>query len=410
MTPSIIAVGINHLTAPVELRELFACKPNKEGVLEELSYLSNLPYVEEIVLLSTCNRVEIYAVLNKEEKYKDLIKEFIKLKLGKVEDEYLDLFFVKKGLPAIEHIFSVPAGLASMVLGENQIVSQFKEAFKIAKKQGTVGKILNRLYQFALKAAKRVRSETEISKTPVSVSYIAVLLAKKVFGDLENKKVLVVGAGEMAELTALYLKEEKAKIFITNRTLSKALELAKKMDANVIKWEDFKSFLSEVDIAIFSTSAENYIFTKRDAEKIFLKKDTPTVLIDISVPRNVEPSIRKFTNVFLFNIDDLRKIVQKNLQTRKKEAQKGLLIVKEEAQKFLKELENLFIGNLIRELKETVDLLAELSCKEDPQRSLELFKNRILSGLFSTVKENPSVGSEILRNLQKVLKDLKERI
>jgi len=392
------------------LRELFVCKPNREGVLEELSYLSNLPYVEEIVLLSTCNRVEIYAVLREEGKYLDLLKEFVKLKLGRWEEKYLKHFFVKEDLSAIEHIFSVPAGLVSMVLGENQIVSQFKEAFELAKKQKTVGKILDRLYQFALKAAKRVRSETEISKTPVSVSYIAVLLAKKVFGQLESRKVLVVGAGEMAELTALYLKEEKAKIFVSNRTFTKALELANKIGANVIKWEDFKSFLSEVDIAIFSTSAENYIFTKPEAEKVFLKKDSPTVLIDISVPRNVEPSVGNLTNVFLFNIDDLRKIAEKNLQTRQREAQKGFLIVKEEAQKFLKELERLLMGNVLRELKETVDLLAELSYREEPQRSLELFKNRILSGLFNAVKENPSVGSDLLKNLQKVLKDLKERI
>lgn len=410
MTPSIVAIGINHTTAPVEVRELFSCKPAREGVIEELSYLSNLPYVEEIVLLSTCNRVEIYAVLKEEEKVKDLLKEFVTLKIGRWEDKFEKYFFIKSGLAAIEHIFAVPAGLISMVLGESQIVSQFKEAFETARRQKTLGKILDRLYQFALRTAKRVRSETDISKTPVSVSYIAVLLAKKVFGLLENTRVLVVGAGEMAELTATYLKEEKARIFVTNRTFSRAVELAQRIGGNVIKWEEFKEFLKEVDIAIFSTAADRYLLTKEEAEKIFLKKESPTVLIDISVPRNVDPEVGKISNVFLFNIDHLRQIAEKNLKTRQREAEKGLLIVKEEAKKFLKELDKLLLGELLKQLKEIIDQLMELSLKEDPQRSAELFKNRLLSGIFKTVKENPNLGKELLENLKKVATDIKSRV
>jgi len=410
MTPSIVAIGINHTTAPVEIRELFSCKPTKEGVLEELSYLSNLPYVEEIVILSTCNRVEIYAVLKGEGREKELLREFINVKYGRWNPEFEKHFFIKKGLEAIEHILSVPSGLLSMVVGENQITAQFKGAFETARKQKTVGKILDRLYQYALKTAKRIRSETGISKTPLSVSYIAVLLAKKVFGTLEGLNVLVVGAGEMAELTAQYLKNEKAQIFVTNRTFSRAVELAEKVGGNIIEWENFKSFLKEVDIAVFSTGANNYLLKQTEAEKLFLKKETPTVLIDISVPRNVEPSVKNIPNLFLFNIDDLKEIAEKNLKTRKREAEKGFLIVKEEVQKFLKELEKLSIGYLLKDIKKVVDQLLEVSLKDDPERAAELFKNRMLAAIFNTVKSNPSEGRRLLTEMEKVLKNVKERV
>ncbi len=409
MEPTIVALGVNHTTAPVEVREIFSCRPTEEGKLEELSYLSNLPFVEEVVLLSTCNRVEVYALLKEERFAEDLLEEFIRLKLGRFEEGLKKHFFLKKGHEAVLHILAVPSGLASMVVGETQITAQFKEAFEIARRHGSVGKVLDRLYQFALKTAKRVRSETEISKTPVSVSYIAVLLAKKVFGILEETKVLVVGAGEMAELTARYLKEEKAQIFVTNRTFEKAVKLAKEIGGSVVRWEEFKEFLKEVDIAIFSTSAKDYILTRREVQKLFKRKSSPTVFIDISVPRNVEPEVGKLEGVFLFNIDDLKRIAEENLKTRQREAQKGLLIVREEAQKFLKEWEKLKIGNLLKELKESVDHLLELSREEDPQKTAEIFKNRLLAVLFSFVKENPSEGQKLVEKLKSVEREIKSR-
>ena len=240
MELTITAIGVNHQTAPVEVRELFSC-PTKGGKLEELSYLSNLKGVKEIVLLSTCNRVEIYAVVEGKETLELLLEEFIRLKLGRVDESLKKHFFVKIGREAVEHILSIPCGLSSMVLGESQIASQFKEAFELARRHKTLGKILKRLYQSALRTAKLVRSETAVSKTPVSVSYIAVILAKNIFGFLEGCKVLVVGAGETAELTALYLKREKAQIFVTNRTFERAVSLAEKIGGNVIEWSVTRS-------------------------------------------------------------------------------------------------------------------------------------------------------------------------
>lgn len=408
MEPVIAAIGINYETAPVEVREIFSCSP-KSGILEELSYLSNLPGVEEIVLLSTCNRVEIYAVLQGEEVVENLLEEFIKLKIGnRPVEEFKKYFFVKTGREAVEHILSVPAGLVSMVVGESQIASQFKEAFQIGEKQGTLGPVLRMLYTAALRTAKRVRSETAISQTPVSVSYIAVLLAKRVFGFLEGIKVLLVGAGEMAELTARYLKAEKAEIYVTNRTHERALQLAREIGAGVVPWERFKEFLKETDIAIFSTGAGRYLITAKEAAKLFRKRTSPVVFIDISVPRNVDPEVGKLEGVFLYNIDDLKEIADRNLKTRREEAKKGLLIVKEETEKFLKRLEALKTDHLVKELNHLVSLLKEASLKEGetPREVLDKFTKRFLYPVYKTLKKHPQVLEEFVQTLKGVVENL----
>ena len=405
MDLTITAIGVNYKTAPVEVRELFGC-PVKGGRLEELPYLANLEGVEEIVLLSTCNRVEIYALLRDERYAKNLLEEFLRLKLGnRPVGEFERYFFVKTGREAVEHILSIPAGLSSMVIGENQIVSQFKEAFELARKHGTLGKVLERLYQSAMKTAKRVRSETGISKTPVSVSYIAVLLAKKIFGVLEGVRVLLVGAGEMAELTARYLKAERAELFVTNRTHAKALQLAKEMGAGVVEWERFKEFLRETDIAIFSTSADSYLLTAGEARRLLRRRTDPIVFIDISVPRNVDPDVGKLEGVFLYNIDDLKAIADKNLKTRLEEAQKGWLIVREEADKFLRWFENLKVDNLVKELNRLVDLLKEVSLSEDPEESLDRFSKRFLYAVYGSLKRHPEALESLVENLKKVVEN-----
>ena len=404
------ALGINYKTAPVEVRELFSC-PLQGERLEELSFLSNLKGVEEIVLLSTCNRVEIYALLEGEEIIHPLLEEFIKLKLGeKAPEEFKKYFFVKKGKEAVEHIISIPAGLDSMVIGENQIAAQFKEAFEIARRHKTLGPVLERLYQRALRAAKRIRSSTNISKTPVSVSYIAVVLAKNIFGFLENTKVLVVGAGEIASLTAQYLKREKAQIYVTNRTFEKALSLASRIGASIVQWERFKEFLKEADIVIVSTGAKEYLITAKELEKLFKKKKSPTVFIDLSVPRNVEPKVGFLEGVFLYNIDDLKEIADKNLKSRKEEAQKGWPIVEEEAKKFLQWFENLKVNEGIKELNLLLEQLKEEALKEGDgkEESLQIFTKRLLYPLYRSFKRNPALLEDFLSELRKTLKEKKK--
>jgi len=406
MDLTITAIGVNHKTASVEVRELFSCSP-KGGKLEELPYLAHLEGVEEIVILSTCNRVEIYALLRDEGYAEKLLEEFLRLKLGNRNvEEFKQYFFVKKGREAVEHILSIPAGLSSMVIGENQIAAQFKEAFEIARRHKTLGPVLERLYQAAMRTAKRVRSETEIAKTPVSVSYIAVLLAKKVFGILEGIRVLLVGAGEMAELTARYLKGEKAQIFVTNRTHRRALELARSIGAGVVEWERFKEFLKETDIAIFSTAAEEYLLTAEEARRLFKRRTDPIVLIDISVPRNVDPKIKELEGVFLYDIDDLKGIAEKNLKTRLEEAKKGWPIVGEEAEKFLQWFENLKVNNLIKELNRLVERLKEGSLSENPAESLNIFSKRFLYAVYKSLKKHPEALEELVRNLREVVENI----
>jgi len=409
--PLIVALGVNHLTAPVELRELFACKLD-EKTAPELSYLSNLKGVRELMILSTCNRVEIYAVVNDKETIDRLLTEFIALKTDKNPEKFKKYFFIKTGTEAVEHILSIPAGLSSMVLGETQIASQFKEALKLARRYNTIGEILNKLADAALRAGKRVRTETDLSKTPVSVSYIAVLLAKQIFGVLEGVKVLVVGAGEMAELTAEYLKREKAKIFVTNRTFERATALAKKIGAGVIEWEEFKNFLKETDIVIVSTGSPDYIITKRDVEKLVKKRFTPLVFIDISVPRNVDPSISELPNVFLFNIDNLKEIADKNLKTRNEEAKKGWLIVREEALKFQKWLDSFSTRLYPQELKKLIEELKQLTLQETDgkEEALEVFSKKIMHPLFVLIKQNPQAGQILIEELKQIVEKKKKAL
>ncbi len=404
MKPTLVAIGINHRTAPVELRELFACKLT-EKTAPELSYLSNLKGVRELLILSTCNRVEIYAVLEGEEYAEKLLEEFIKLKTDQNPERFKRYFFLKKGAEAVEHILSIPAGLQSMVLGETQIASQFKEAVALARRYGTIGEILSKLTDAALRAGKRIRTETELSKTPVSVSYIAVLLAKQIFGILEGVKVLVVGAGEMAELTAEYLKREKAQIFVTNRTFERATKLAEKIGGGVVEWENFKNFLRDTDIVIVSTGASDYLITKKEVEKLIKRRYTPLVFIDISVPRNVEPSVAELPNVFLFNIDDLKEIADKNLKTRSEEAKKGELIVKEEAQKFLRWLEGYSSKEVIARIKTLVEELknSTAAVSESKEEALDRFSKKILHAVFVLAKKEPAAAQRLLEELKRVV-------
>ncbi len=411
MEPLIVALGINHKTAPVELRELFACN-TEGGKLRELEELKNTEGVKELLLLSTCNRSEIYAVVENESVSEKLLENFIKLKAGGYSEKLKGYFFLKRGEEAVKHVISIPAGLSSMVVGETQITSQFKEAVQLAREAGTLGEILTKLTDTALRAAKRIRNETEISKTPLSVSYIAVLLAKSIFGALEGVKVLVVGAGETAELTARYLKRERARIFVTNRTFERAVKLAEEIGGGVVEWGDFKKTLGEFEIAVFSTSAGDYILTKPEVEKLVKRRKTPLVLVDISVPRNVEPSVGEIPNVFLYNIDNLKEIAQRNLKRRSEEAQKGWLVVEEETEKFLKWLKSYGVKNLIAELNRSVETLKDIALQNagNGREALDLFSKKLLHPIYKVVKENPSVGEELLAELKKLVNREKERV
>ncbi|RUM28452.1 MAG: glutamyl-tRNA reductase [Aquifex sp.] len=386
----IFVVGVNFKVAPVEIREKLAC--SLEETKKLLPILKRETPLEEVMLLSTCNRVEAYAY-NFVDNSQELINKLLEVK--KLNPNLKRYFFVKRGEEAVYHVFKVASSLDSMVIGEPQIVAQFKEAYRVAKEVGTVGKILNRIYEKALRASKRVRTETGISRSAVSVSYAAVELAKKIFGDLREAKVLLIGAGEMGELAANYLRRFGAKLHITNRTYEKALKLAKDLGGNVLRFEELKEYLPLMDIIIVSTGAKNYILKKEDFERsVRERRYEPQFVIDIAVPRNVDPEAGKVEGVFLYDIDDLKQVVEENLKERLKEAQRGEIILWDEVKKFINWYESLKVEPYILELMASVE-----------GRETSPYIKKLVHRAIKEIKRNPEVADIILRIFKEVEKN-----
>jgi glutamyl-tRNA reductase len=332
----ILVVGLNHKTAGIEIREKIAF--DGQRMLDALKILRDSTVVKESIILSTCNRVEIYAGVSNRDEGSEFIKDFIS-NFHSVPRQELDKnLYVYHGIKAIRHIFRVSSSLDSMIVGEPQILGQVKDAFTLSLKNRTTGVVLNRLMEKASSVAKRIRTETRIAESAVSISFAAVELAKKIFGDLSVKSFMLIGAGEMAELATRHLINNGVKeVFVTNRTYERAEELAREFGGRPIRFDDFLNELNHIDIVICSTGAPNYILLKQDLQRIMKqRKQKPMFIIDISVPRNIDPEINDLDNVYLYDIDDLQGVIEINLQERNKEAQKAEEIVKSEVEAFLK--------------------------------------------------------------------------
>ena len=332
----LLVTGLNHKTAPVEVREKLAFDGPK--LQEGLNELLKLSTVNEGIIISTCNRVELYTQVTDIETAKKEIKEFLSrfhsIPLASLEGS---LYFHADS-EAIRHVFRVASSLDSMVVGEPQILGQVKDAFEFALSKKTTGVLLNKLLKKAISVAKRVRTETRIAENAVSISYAAVELAKKIFSDLSEKTFMLLGAGEMAELAVRHLINNGVRdVTVANRTYERGLELAKEFCGRAIRFDDFKDELVNTDIIICSTGAPTYILYKEDMQKIMKKRKNRSVfIIDISVPRNIDPAINDIDNVYLYDVDDLQGVVDANIMERKKEAEKAEAIVSEEVEKFIK--------------------------------------------------------------------------
>ncbi len=332
---NLVVVGISHKTAPVEIREKFSFSQQK--IIEVNRLLKEGVVLAENLILSTCNRVEIYAAASPGADYvggiKNFLSKFHNINLLDFEKE----IYVYKDKEAIEHLFKVSSGLDSMVIGEMEILGQVKKAYQDAKLSRTIGKILHRLFEKAFNTAKKIRTETIIGKGAVSVSSAAVKLSEKILGCLSDKKVLIIGAGAVGEQLVLYLKENGIKsIFVTNRTLEKARDLAAKFSAQAVSFEDFKNSLVEVDIIISSTGAPHSIIRKEDILSLMPKrKQRPLFIIDLAVPRDVEPQVNQVDNVYLYDIDDLQKIVNENVKLRENELDSCSAIISAAADRFM---------------------------------------------------------------------------
>jgi len=358
----IIAIGMNHETAPVELRECLG--GDEDNPRKALAWIRNLEVVREGLFLSTCNRVEALVVAEEADAARESVISLM-ARLGGVQPEkFVPCLYVLEDREAVRHIFNVASSLDSMVVGEPQILGQIKEAYGLATREKTSGVILNRLMHRAFHVAKRVRSETEICGAAVSISYAAVELARKIFHVLDGKKVLLVGAGEMAELAARHLLTHGvSSLTVANRTFQRAVDVAERFQGAPVAFNEIDAALTNVDIVITSTASAGYVIT-RDQVKHSLRKrrNRPLFFIDIAVPRDVEPQVHELGNVYLYDIDDLKGVVALNLAQRKEEAVKAGRIVEEEVGKFEKWLKTLAVVPTIVSLQHKAEsiILAEL--------------------------------------------------
>lgn len=389
---SIVLVGVSHKTAPVEVREQLAFAESR--LPDALQHLVDRQTISEGVIVSTCNRVEIIAATlnsNQEQPAASHLYDFLHRFHGCEPALLTKHCYHQTDLPAIKHIFRVTSSLDSMVVGEPQITGQIKEAFQRAQEMGSVGHTLTRLMNRAFAVAKRVRNETGIGSSAVSISFVAVELARKVFETLNGTTVMLVGAGEMAELAAKHLLNYGAnKILIANRTYENAVKLAEEMNGQPVRFEDFEARLGEADVVICSTGAPHYlIHAAHIKHALERRRNRPMLLVDISVPRNIDPAISDLDNVFVFDVDDLQSIAEANLAEREREAQRAEIIIAEEAERFIAALAegdiNAVIGTFRRDIHSMA--LAELersrkrlgNLSEDQEEALRVMLNSIVN-------------------------------
>jgi len=346
----IVVVGLNYRTAPVEVRERFALA--EEQLSDALTKLKSTMSIMECVMVATCNRTEIYAVVERPQICGHDVRWFMEQWFGLPREQFTNYLYMYEDQQAISHLFKVACGLDSMIIGETQILGQVRDAFLEAQRLKTTGKIFNMLFKQSITLAKRAHSETKIGELAVSVSYAAVELGKHIFGSFSEKNVFVFGAGETGELTAKHLHSNGAsRIQVVNRTLEKAQEVAAQFNGVAYTYEQARPELEQADIMISSTAAKQYILTKSDVEAIMVKRrNKPLFMIDIAVPRDFDPSIASIDNVFLYDIDDLKDIVESNLAQRKMEAAKIDVMIVEEMKQFASWYQTLGVVPLIRAL------------------------------------------------------------
>lgn len=325
----LVVLGLNHKTAPVDVRECFAF--SEEKIKSALHSLHEYEEISECVILSTCNRSEMYAVVEDPSEVLPVMQElFVRLSGSPIDcDDYIFYYIAEE---AIRHLFRVASSLDSLVVGEGQILSQVKKAYTLAVHAGTTSTVLNTLFHRAIAVGKRVRTETRIAYSAVSISYAAVELAKKVFGDLSRSNVLILGAGEMAELTARHLVDSGVQtVFVSNRSYERAKALADRFKGEAIPFSDFMECAAQADIVITSTGAPHYVVSAWDVAHLMPKrKGRPIVFIDIAVPRDVEPEVAAIAGAELYNIDDLEAVVETNMKGREQEADRAKQIIEEE--------------------------------------------------------------------------------
>jgi glutamyl-tRNA reductase len=400
----LVAVGLNHKTAPVEVREQLSFPEHELG--DALQKLRSREAVEGCIILSTCNRTEIYAAVLDVKKGLANIKQFMAECLHDELCEIDNYIYVHTLYDTVHHIFRVAAGLDSMILGETQVLGQVRTSYQYACELGTTNRILNTLFQQAVSVGKRVRTETEIDRNAVSISYAAVELSRQIFEDLTGSTILVIGAGKMSELTAKHLVANGVtSVLVANRSFENAFQLAQQFGGEAIRFEELFDHMVNVDIVISATSARNSIIKPSDLEQVMSKRGGKKIfLIDIAVPRDIDPVVTKVSGVTLYDIDDLQHVVDRNLESRKKEAIKAQTIVDEEINRFFKWLNTQFVVPTISALKqfgaeikqqELDKALARLgSITEKEEKIIRVMAHSIVNSIL----HNPIVNLKVYAN------------
>ncbi len=397
MIERLFVAGLSHRTAPIAVREQLVVDEDK--LREILAGLVERGTCAEVMILSTCNRIEVYGVAEVAGEARSTAFRQMTAQRGLELSALEPLLYAKDGTEAVQHAFRVASSLDSMVLGEPQILGQVKDAFALAQSSRTVGPVLHSLMSQAFAVAKRVRSDTQVGRHAVSVSFAAVELARKIFDGLAGRSVLLVGAGEMGELAARHLQDfGTLPIYVTNRTASRAQELARDLAGTAVPFADLFSVLGQVDIVITSTAAPEPIVTARDVAAVLpARRGRPLFFIDIAVPRNVEAAVNDLDDVFVYDVDDLRSVVEANLRERQREAQRAEALVEREVEKFAERLRSLEVVPTIVSLREkleeirTTELSRALSRLPGADEATRQALEALSQGIVNKVLHAPTV-------------------
>ncbi|MEJ2181274.1 MAG: glutamyl-tRNA reductase [Gammaproteobacteria bacterium] len=388
---SILAFGINHKTAPVDIRERVAFEPGQ--ICHALKDLVAQPAINEAAIISTCNRTELYCGLENNDLA--MIVNWLRKYHELGERDIQPYVYAHPDHDAVRHLLRVASGLDSMVLGEPQILGQMKDAYSAANEAGTLGGLLDRLFQHTFAVAKQVRTDTQIGASPVSVAFAAVSLSKQIFSDLSNHTALLIGAGETIELAARHLHESGiGRMIIANRTVDRAHNLAAEFNAYAISLPDIPGHLAEADIVISSTASPLPILGKGSVESALkIRKHRPILMIDIAVPRDIESEVGDLDDVYLYTVDDMQEIIQEGLRSRQEAAEQAEEIIDTQVSHFMSWLQSLGAVSTIRavrdkaeanrdeELKRALELLAS---GKKPEEVMEQFAHRLTNKLIHT--------------------------
>jgi len=385
----LFTIGISHHTAPIEIREKVAIPRTEYSArVDELRALSG---VEEVLILGTCNRTEIYCLST--QAGREEVQEWVHRSNAIPPGEFDRYFYAHEGEEVARHLIRVASGLDSLVLGETQILGQLKEAWQQAHDAGSLGTVLDRLFQHTFASAKSIRTRSGISEHPVSVAYTAVVLARQIFGDLDSKTVMLVGAGEMVQLCGRYLRDHGiANLLILNRSLAKAEELATELDATAMTLDRLGEALPRADILISSTASSQPVINKSDVKAALRqRRHRPMFLVDIAVPRDIDPAVARLKDVYLYTIDDLQQVVDENMQQRSEAAALALADVDEAVNAFMRWLYGIRAGRTLKRIRDqshdfeqelTERALKRLQAGQEPAEVLQQMANTLTNKIL----------------------------